>query len=242
MPALILYHPSAPVVVRALELFAAARRDDTLPVVERLLNHSDAAVRAAAVRTHAAVHPTPSLLRAAAGAECPVVAATAVVALAARGWMDSSTALAELGELLEKSPAGGTGRFVARALRDHPSPALAPLLMRLANASDPATSYEAVQAMGAVRDRRYMPILIRLLASPPVRDAVRRALLALGEPALDSLRERWRTSRCRARSASICRERSRASRSSAPPTRCCAICPPSPAVWCASRFCAGWEE
>jgi hypothetical protein len=47
VPALILYHPTPAVVLRALELFEASGRTDFLPVADRLLDHGEPEVRAA---------------------------------------------------------------------------------------------------------------------------------------------------------------------------------------------------
>src|SRR5213594_133326 len=49
VPVLILYHPSRPVVLRALELFETSGRTDFVPVADRLLDHADPEVRAAAL-------------------------------------------------------------------------------------------------------------------------------------------------------------------------------------------------
>ena len=52
IPALILYHPSRAVVLRALELFSLSGRQDHLAILGLLLEHTDPYVRATALRTH----------------------------------------------------------------------------------------------------------------------------------------------------------------------------------------------
>ena len=53
---------------------------------------------------------------------------------------------------------------MARALRDFPVAAFAPVLADLAMAPDLDTRCEAAQAMGQLRDEAHLPILINLLA------------------------------------------------------------------------------
>ena len=190
VPALILYHPSPAVVGRALELFAAARRADVVPFAPRLLGHVSAAVRAAAVRTLAAVAPDAEALRGAAAAECPIVAATATVALAARGAIDPAAAAATLDAAWAAVPPGADTDprpHVARALRDAPLPAFAPRLAALAAEGPAATRREAVLALGALRDPAHLPLLVDLLAERPLREAVSRILPAYGEAGLAAL-------------------------------------------------------
>jgi AAA family ATP:ADP antiporter len=188
VPALILYHPSPAVVVHALEVFTAAGREDFLPIAERLFEHHDAAVRAAAVRAHGRAGPGRAKMERAAASACPVVSTTAVAVLAARGWMAAEEALPRLERAVEEGDAE-VWRSVACVLRNQPSAALAPLLIRLAGHPDRATQREAVAAMGAARDGRYSGVLIRLLAARELRSAARDGLIALGAPALAELRD-----------------------------------------------------
>ncbi len=187
VPALILYHPSAAVVVRALELFAATRRADWLPLAPRVLRHTDVAVRAGAVRALAATAPPPDDLHRLTTADCPVVAALALIAAAARHLVDPAAAAATVQARAAADPGGPLPRAAARALRDWPQPAFAPLLADLATQADPETAREAVRALGALRDARHLPLLLQLLPRRELRDAVRRALPAFGDAAVDAL-------------------------------------------------------
>src|SRR4029453_4100325 len=63
IPALILYHPSQPVVLRALQHFERSDRTDFVPVADRLLSHADHEVRAAALRARTSVAPEETVLR-----------------------------------------------------------------------------------------------------------------------------------------------------------------------------------
>jgi AAA family ATP:ADP antiporter len=88
IPALILYHPSRPVVLRALDLFTHRGRTDFVSIADRLNQHSDRAVAAAALRARTAVAPDRALLEERLEDPCPQVAVTALVALMAREWID----------------------------------------------------------------------------------------------------------------------------------------------------------
>jgi HEAT repeat protein len=189
IPALILYHPSVPVVVRALELFAAASRADIVPFSRRLLEHPDAAVRAAAMRASAKVAPDPASLRDAAESSCPTVAATALIAGAARETVEPADAIRRVERLLRDAASAGTpgGAFVAHALRDFPLPAAAPLLAELLRTGDDDTRLEAVRAMGTLCDPAHLPMLIASLADRDLREAARTALVASGDPGLEAL-------------------------------------------------------
>ena len=188
VPALILYHPSPAVVGRALELFAAVGRTDFISFAPGLIRHSDATVRATAMRAWAKVQPDAEPLQRATSSPCPIVAATALIAAAARGAMAPEAALAEVRARLPQEGAADDPRaLVARALRDAPLPAFAPLLVELTAAADVATRCEALLALGTLHDPAHLPLLVEHLVEPPLRDAVVRTLLVYGDPALDAL-------------------------------------------------------
>lgn len=186
VPPLILYHPSAAVVVHALDLFTDTGRQDTLPIAERLLGHRDTAVRAAALLARTVIAPDASDLEHFRQSACPVVAASATVALAARGWMPAEQAATELAQRLATGETD-LGLYIAQALGRHPVPACRDLLIRLAHDDDPRARCAAVRAMGAARDVSLAPELTACLGDRVVRDTARESLLALGEPVLDHL-------------------------------------------------------
>ena len=192
IPALVLFHPSRTVVLRALEIFAAAERTDFVSVADRLLAHEDASVRAAALRARTAVTPDESLLRRAATDPDPLVSATALMGLVSGGWMtdDAQSAI----EALMKSPvASGRSALAAAMGAQHaPVPAFEPLLLRLAEDPDEGVQGEAATAMGTLRLPSFVPALIPMLASTHLRPVARTALVAIGPAALADLDEALR--------------------------------------------------
>jgi len=102
IPALILYHPSRDVVLRALELFTQHGRSDFVSIADRLDGHPDREVAAAALRARTAVSPDRKLLYDRLEGPCAQVSATALIALIARGWIDSAEAERRLREILAR--------------------------------------------------------------------------------------------------------------------------------------------
>jgi ATP:ADP antiporter, AAA family len=92
IPALILYHPSRDVVLRALDIFTQRGRADFVSIADRLDGHPDREVAAAALRARTVVAPDRKLLYERLEGPCAQVSATALIALVARGWIDSQEA------------------------------------------------------------------------------------------------------------------------------------------------------
>ena len=155
IPALILFHPSRDVVLRALEHFARSGRNDFVPVADRLLDHADEEVRAGAVRARTAGQRDEAVLRAAAKDGSPLVQATALVGLVAGGWV-TDEAQATVDSLLA-SPAPEARRALARALRQQPVAAFDDLLMQLAETGDEVVQVDVAHEIGraSCRERVY---------------------------------------------------------------------------------------
>jgi HEAT repeat protein len=184
IPALILYHPSRAVVLSALDQFARSRRTDFVSVADRLLQHEDAEVRAAALRARASVVPDPRALRAALEDRSPLVRAVALAGLAAQG------EAAEAEEAMRAMVAEGsveTRAGLAQAMALVPDARFAGLLVELAEDPDVGVLLHVARAMAALRDPRFVPALIPMVARHEVRREARDALLAIGAPALDQL-------------------------------------------------------
>jgi|GEM_PF-204767 len=116
IPALILYHPSRDVVLRALEIFTEMGRTDFVSIADRLNDHPDREVAAAALRARTAVSPDRALLERRAADTCTQVAVTGLVALMARGWIEEADAERRIAEVLA-SKSWLSAAELARAVR-----------------------------------------------------------------------------------------------------------------------------
>ena len=187
VPALVLYHPEAAVVLRALEHFAHSGRTDFLPIAERLLSHSDPEVRAAAVRARTVVQGDETLLRRAVSDESPLVRATALAGLVAldKATEDDKQAL----HAMRDDGRRDTTLALARAIRAEPSRAFASALLHLVDVPDPEVQILAAEAMGKIGDDRFLPALLPLLGLRQTRAAAREAFVTWGAPGLEFLDE-----------------------------------------------------
>jgi AAA family ATP:ADP antiporter len=187
IPALILYHPSSIVVLRALDLFARAARTDFLPIAARLRDHPEPEVRATALRARWTAQGDEAALREALADPSTLVRATALAGLLSGGW-----AAAEDRAALEELRVSGSPeerRALAQAIRLQPSAAFEDLLVQMAEDRDEQVQALAAAAMGALGNPRFLPVLLPMVAEREVRRAVREALLAIGPPALRFLDE-----------------------------------------------------
>jgi ATP:ADP antiporter, AAA family len=193
IPALILYHPSPSVVLRALDLLVEEGRDDFLPITERLLDHQDAGVRAAAVRARAKVAPDLGALRAHLEDERPEVRATALVALMSRG--DPADAQ-NGGSALEGAladPSAAVRAAVVKAMSADPHPSFAPVLVEaLDREKDREVRIELAGAIGKVGSsgaalEPLVDALAPLLPQRGVGPAARSALAELASERVDLL-------------------------------------------------------
>src|SRR6185436_3203009 len=174
IPALILYHPSQPVVLRALQHFERSDRTDFVPVADRLLSHADHEVRAAALRARVSVAPEETVLRGAQGDPSPLVRATALAGLVSGGWI-SDDAQAILDDLARGSAEAQLA--LARAIERQPAPIFQELLLELAAAPHAAVRAQAAAAMGAVRSEAFLPALLAMLSERELRGAAREAFV-----------------------------------------------------------------
>lgn len=188
IPALVLYHPSPQVVLRALELLSRSGRSDHLPIVRRLREHADPEVQAAA--THAALGElAASELRAELERAHPTAAsAAALVAIVSRGFDEDGSARAEVLRCAREAPAE-VRRAIARAVRLRGDPALSEVLHALVPGAGAELRREIARAFGAARDERAVPVLIEWLGPRGSRAEARDALVAIGEPARAALVE-----------------------------------------------------
>lgn len=185
IPALILYHPSTPVVLRALDLFADAGRIDFVPIADRLRTHAEPEVRAAALRARSAAAAEEAPLRQAQSDPSPLVRATAMVGLVAGGWI-SDEAQATLDALLGSGEAEAH-LALARAVERQPVRPFAATLSQLLRSGHPEVRAAAARAAGRARDPAFLEALLPLLAHHETREAAREAFLAHGREGLKFL-------------------------------------------------------
>ncbi len=186
IPALILYHPSEEVVLHALELFTRARRDDFVPIADRLLDHPVARIRAAALKARSVVAPDRELLERYAGSSCAALSATALVALIAHGFAEAEDVVGRLDAVLEQEDEDARVAL-AEAIGAARATAFETILMRLSDDSSEEVRRAALAAMARTPSARYLPCLTRMLEHRALRAEARRTLLALGEGALSFL-------------------------------------------------------
>jgi ATP/ADP translocase/HEAT repeat protein len=191
IPALILHHDAEPVLFRALEIFGASTRDDWIPLGERLLSHESEAVRVAAVRALAKRGVGSALTRAMSDASSSVQAYAAFF-LALDAQEDDPASYPPLAAVLDATgPRGNAGREqLLHAIADTKDPRAASLVFAIverAGKLSPDAVTLVARAMEALNDPRFIPFLVARLASREGRDAIRHALVALGEPALAAL-------------------------------------------------------
>lgn len=189
IPALILYHPSAVVVRKALQHFARSGRVDFLPIADRLATHGDPEIRAAALRARTAVKGDEDSLRRATDDESPFVKATALAGLVA---LQAATPAEReaLRAMFEGDAAGReTTLAVARVIREEPSPVFADPLLRLVEVADLKVQVLVAEAMGRIGDDRFLPALLPLLGVRQTRQPAREAYLTYGAKGLLFLEE-----------------------------------------------------
>lgn len=178
VPALIMHHPSDAVVLRALALFARARRSQVVHVIDRLFAHPSIEVRCAAVATRALLAPDVGVLRALLDSErAPELRAAIIVHLIAAGDIHGSEAGAQLEQLLRDS-LPSTRCALATAISWRADHAFDAVLVQLAAAKEWEVRQAALAAMTQAPAAVFLPALIHALGSERTRSAARRALRA----------------------------------------------------------------
>jgi AAA family ATP:ADP antiporter len=194
---LLLYHESPEVRRRALSALAAVRSDiaeQWVPQIRRLLGDGDAGVRAAAIGALASIaqEDAASLARPMLTDSDPRIRATAAVALAGSSKSEdrdeAEVALVDLaGDTRDE--AKEARRDVAIAIRQISDPRFRRLLIPLLydpSASVADQAMESVHAAGT-SDFIFVPTLVSLLRNRRLKGRARAALVAYGEPVVDSL-------------------------------------------------------
>jgi AAA family ATP:ADP antiporter len=189
IPALILYHPSAAVVLYGIETLVAAQRKDIVPIAKRLLSHSSPEVRAAAVRALGRL--TSDGLASYLEDTRPEVRATALAAQLAVG--GSPSQLEEFQAMLRTSNEAVQRPAILASLEDPAEEFVEPILVALKEARSTELRSELLRAVAAHARRlpsRRVPLVRELIEYVPHRDlgAVALAgLVQIGPSALEQL-------------------------------------------------------
>lgn len=183
VPALILFHESEDVLLRALEVVPDTHRQDWIPLAERLLTHDSGKVQLAAAR---ALSRNGRL--SAKAPETPAVRAyLAVQEVKASGQapLDHPAIQAILAAYDEG--ASITRIALLDAIHDDAGPEWAPLLVSMDTTEAVDVGERLVGAMAAVKDPRFLPLLVRRLRGRLRRSIVRAALADFGDAGLEAL-------------------------------------------------------
>ena len=190
VPALVLLHRDEGVLVQALEMFGESSRSDWFALAHRLLDDPRESVRVAAARALARHEQ----LDAASLANDVGWRARgyAAVRMALRDGATEVALNANVASLLDQAGEEGAAArlgLLAAVADAPPTPRLSPLLRILA--SEPRGSREKTEllarAAACQKDPFLVPHLVSLLSAREGREAVRAALVALGEPALEEV-------------------------------------------------------
>ena len=184
VPALLLYHPSPRVLVRALEILPAKGREDWVQLAERLLGHADEQVRLTAIRALGSSGHLARVDPATYGDHPGLTAAAAFFQADATEQPSSHPGLEEL--LSETSATVGQVTLLEAIARSN-SPGWADAVQRLEALGRPELDRVLPAAMAKTRDRRFIDPLILRLSRREGRSDVRRALVAFGDVALEAL-------------------------------------------------------
>lgn len=185
IPVLVLYHPSKEVKIRTLEAFAEVSDKRFVPVARRMLIDEDPDIQAAALRALTAVDPNEALLEKSLDLDASIVRATALVGLLS---IDPKARAPQLNEWIGEGSTR-TQYSLARAIRHERGEVFHDPLIRLIESEDAAVKLETLHAMEGNPDPRYLPFLLPLLGSSDLREATRRAMVAIGSDALEYLDE-----------------------------------------------------
>ena len=186
IPVLVLYHPSTSVRLRALEAFSEARDPRFVRVARRMLDDPDCEVKAAALRALTAVEPDEELLAQRLETGRPIEQATALVGLLSMPECRTKERQSRLdGWIRDGSPE--TRSALARAIRHQDGGDFHDALIALVQSEEEDVALEAIRAMTAKPDPRYLPYLLPFLGRGLHRPAARRAMVAMGETALNYL-------------------------------------------------------
>lgn len=188
VPALILYHPSEEVVVRALGIFSRTRRTNVVHVLDRVLDHPSPRVRAATIAARSVLAPdAQTLLMRMSTEENAEVRATITVNLIASGDIYGTDAKERIQALLVRGTTA-TKVALAEAIAGRGADGFDDVLALLGDAPEPDVRRAAIQAMARIGRRSFLPLLVAGIGDEATRKTAIRALADHGDPALEALK------------------------------------------------------
>lgn len=189
VPGLILYHPAPRVVEAGLDALTRSGRQDVRDMLDHLIEHEDAGVRAAVVRARWALDRDIDEMRAFDQSECLVIRLSAFAGLFSAGGVSAEEFSRVLDEALAY-PEPDARHAAATAARLHYDPIHREPLVALSRDHDEEVARDAVKAIRASQDEWFIPHLVELLGDGVVREYARRTLIEHGRPALTELANR----------------------------------------------------
>lgn len=187
VPALILYHPSEEVVVRALGIFTRARRTNVVHVLDRVLDHPSPRVRAATIAARSILAPdAQTLLMRMSTEENAEVRATITVNLIASGEIYGTDAKERIQALLLRGTAA-TKVALAEAIAGRGADGFDDVLVALAEGPEADVRRAAIQAMARIGRPSFLPVLVAGIGDEATRKTAIQALAEQGDPALEAL-------------------------------------------------------
>ncbi len=193
IPALILYHESDEVVLRALDVIPRLDEQDWRPHAVRLAKSASIPVRAAALRALGRACEA-DLVREALDDPSPEVRAHAAFQLARCEVAERPTEHPAIRRLLADAAAASTADRLSmrlgllHALSEDADERWVDVLLAVAQTDrSPAVVDAVAHAVMRVPDPRFVDVLVSVLDLRDPRAAVRDALVQLGEPAFDAL-------------------------------------------------------
>ncbi|MEM6732388.1 MAG: HEAT repeat domain-containing protein, partial [Myxococcota bacterium] len=180
VPSLILYHPSESIVMRALRLFADTGNTETIGVIDRLLDHPSANVRAGAFVARSRLAPDDGLLQSRYSSETDdAVRAVIAVQRVAGGRLSPEEVDGIIRSVLERD--SRVRAAFAHAIGSRESSGFETTLLQLSRDPETVVRAEAAYAMGRIRSPEYLAPLLDLLPNEATRGPAQTALAAFGE-------------------------------------------------------------
>ncbi len=192
VPALILYHPSDAVVLRALEILTLSGRRNFVTIIDRVIDHPSVVVRAATIAARSVLAPDADLLRRRFEREgSPEVRASIVVNLIASGEFSSEERADQL-EAILRTGSVPTRVALAEAIGRRAATGFDDTLTALAAAPELAVRHAALAAMGHVQSPALFRLIVDALSSDATRREAERVLAGMGADAFDALFDSFR--------------------------------------------------